>query len=647
MNVKFLSQVYLIWQTLGKGYAIAGLIMVGLLLWVRGLGGLQPLELFVYDRMVRLRPDPGPDPRLLVIGITESDIRHFKWPLSDRIVAKLLAKLQEFEPTAIGLDIARDIPFPDLNQDRDRNEEDYQKLVEQLQQPNVIGFTFIGTTEYDRISAPPSLPLEQVGFSDVVTDPDGIVRRNLMFARQGEATLHSFALQLVLKYLGDREHIEPKLTDTYDYQLGDKIFQKLSIHSGGYQNLDTGGYQVLLNYRTRQVAQRVSLKEVLDGTVEANLIKDKIVLIGPTAESLKNTFFIPYSAGEEENPKIFGVWIHAHMISQFLGAVLDDRTSFWYWPEWLEIVWVGSWIVLGGAISGLTNQPYMWAIRLGVAIAVLFFSSFAMFLLGAWIPVVAPAFGFALSLVFAIVYRAQYTRQQQHMVMKLLGQQTSPEIAQQLWNYRDRLLQSGFLPGQTLTVTVLFTDIRDFTTVSEQHSSELLMSWLNEYMSAMTQEVITHNGIINKFIGDEIMAVFGVPIPRQSEAEISEDARNGVNCALAMADRLQKLNQNWGDRGLPQIQIRAGIFTGPVTVGSLGGTERLEYAIIGDSVNIASRLESCEKHRQDPDTPCRIIIARETLSYIYGQFEVESWGPITLKGKTKTIDVYKVLGRKI
>ena len=119
-----------------------------------------------------------------------------------------------------------------------------------------------------------------------------------------------------------------------------------------------------------------------------------------------------------------------------------------------------------------------------------------------------------------------------------------------------------------------------------------------------------------------------------------------IHMGQIMGDRLKELNQSWRDRGLPQIQIRAGIFTGPVTVGSLGGKERLEYAIIGDTVNIASRLESCEKHRQDPHTPCRVMIARQTLSYIYGEFEVESWGLIALKGKTKTVDVYKVIGRK-
>jgi adenylate cyclase len=200
-------------------------MIVGLLLWVRGLGALQPLELLVYDQMVRWRSGFGLDPRLLVVGITESDIRQFSWPLSDRILAEVLAKLQTFEPAAIGLDIVRDIPVADRPE---KQKADYQELAKQLQQPNSIGITFIGNTADDTIPPPPSLPPEQVGFSDVLVDPDGTVRRNLMFARQGETILPSFSLQLALKYLAEQKQIFPQLTDSQAYQLNQKIFKRLT-----------------------------------------------------------------------------------------------------------------------------------------------------------------------------------------------------------------------------------------------------------------------------------------------------------------------------------------------------------------------------------------------------------------------------------
>jgi class 3 adenylate cyclase len=225
-----------------------------------------------------------------------------------------------------------------------------------------------------------------------------------------------------------------------------------------------------------------------------------------------------------------------------------------------------------------------------------------------------------------------------------LGQNTSPQIAQALWQGRDRLLKSGKLPGIRLMATMLFADIKDFSSVSEQMLPESLLEWLNELLNAITQEVIERQGIVNKFTGDGVMAGFGVPTGRLQEREVAQDARAAVACALAISDRLEEMNQSWQRLGLPAIQMRIGIFTGPVVAGSLGGKDRLEYGVIGDSVNIASRLESCEKHRQP--TNCRILIGYETLVHLQEQFEVESWGLLALKGKQQMVDVYRVVGRR-
>jgi class 3 adenylate cyclase len=238
-------------------------------------------------------------------------------------------------------------------------------------------------------------------------------------------------------------------------------------------------------------------------------------------------------------------------------------------------------------------------------------------------------------------YRAYHAHIKQQIVMKLLGQNTSPEIAEALWQKRDDLIKSGKLPGIRLTPTMLFADIKDFSTISEQMTPEALLEWVNELLEAITQEVFKHNGIINKFTGDGVMAVFGVPT-RLDTREVDEDARAAVACAMAISDRLEEMNQNWQRRGLPVIQMRVGIFTGPVVAGSLGGKDRLEYGVIGDSVNIAARLESCEKHRQP--TNCRILIGKDTLVHLQGQYEVESWGPLALKGKQQMVDVYRVVG---
>jgi CHASE2 domain-containing sensor protein/class 3 adenylate cyclase len=615
---------------------ITSIVTIALLLGMRQFGWLQPLEVAAFDFMVRLRPDEGPDPRLLVVEITEQDIQQLKqYPISDQVLAKVLGKLEQYQPIAIGVDLARNVPI----------EPGHAELIAQLRSPKLIAIANIGNTDAEAVRPPPGVSKERVGFSDVVIDPGGAVRRNFMLAPIDEkTTLYSFSLRLALAYLKQKSTL-PQFTKTGELQLGKTVIQWLTFNSGGYQNIDDGGYQILLNYRSaRNVARQVTLTQVLKGQIDPNWVKDKIVLIGTTAPTAKDLFYTPYSRTERGIPSMAGVLIHAQMVSQILSAVLDNRPLFWYWPEGLEVLWIVAWSSLGGVLVARNPNLLMTGLGCLACLCVLFGLTLALFMQGGWIPLAAPALGLIATGTAVEAYQRQLLQRQEQMVMKLLGQQTSPEIAKALWNERDRLLSSGLFPGQTLTATMLLSDLKGFSTISEQMSPEEVMAWLNEYLPVMVREVQNHHGIINKFTGDGLLAVFGVPIRATNDAEIGEDARRAVACALAMGDRLQELNQNWQSRGLPVVQMRVGIFTGPVMVGSLGGKERLEYGVIGDSVNIAARLESCEKHSQPSD--CRILIAHETLVYLQEEFQVEAWGALQLKGKQHKVDVYRVINRK-
>jgi adenylate cyclase len=621
--------------------AIASLAVTGLVLSVRYLGGLQALELVAFDHMVQLRPQAEPDPRLLVVAITEKDLKQQnRWPIADQVLAQALANLQKAQPRLIGLDIYRNLPQPP----------GHSAIIQQLQAPNVIAIQNLG--DGDGIPPPDSVPSDRVSFNDVVTDADGVIRRNFMFGSVEQAEYTSLSLLLAQRYLAAQQIFPQQPWSRYEaVRWGQATFTPLQPNDGAYQNADAAAYQVLLSYRTgKPVARQVTLAEVLKQSFEPAWVKDKIVLIGATAPSLNDKFFTPYSsaAGKspaeagEDNPTMPGVFIHAQMVSQILDAVSGDRPLFWFWPEWAEILWIASWAVVGGSIAWLIRQPFTLGLSGIIMLGGIAGSCFGLFLHQGWVPLMTPVIAAVVTGGVVVNYRAQQAHRQQKTVMTLLGQNTSPEIAAALWSGRDRLVKSGKLPGQRLTATVLFTDIKDFSTVSEQMSPEALLNWLNEYLSVMTQEVQTHHGIINKFTGDGMMAVFGVPIPRTSTDEIAEDAKRAVACALAFGDRLRELNPGWQERGLPIVQMRAGIFTGPVVVGSLGGKDRLEYGVIGDSVNIASRLESCEKHRHVD--MCRVLIAQETLEHLNQQFAVEAWGPLALKGKQQMVDVYRVLG---
>jgi CHASE2 domain-containing sensor protein/class 3 adenylate cyclase len=611
--------------------AIATLVTSGAVLGVRHFHGLERLELAIFDQMIRLRPEEAPDPRIVVVGITEQDIQQLqKWPISDEIMAQLFAKLQSHQPKLIGLDIYRDLP----------QGKGYEKFTAQLAAPNVLGIR----NDAEGVNPPPTLPAERIGFNDLVLDADNTIRRNLMSFSTDEGNQTSFSLKLALSYL-ETLGISPE-PGKKPYQLiwGKAVFDRLEKNSGGYTNADNGGYQILLNYReANQVAPTVTLHEVLNDSVDPELIKDKIVMIGTTASSLKDSFLTPYSPAADQNPTMPGVMIHTQMLSQILSAVLDGRPLFWFWPEWAEVIWIVSWTAIGATGAWIFRHPLALAMSGTAFLGSLLGSSWILFLNAAWVPVGAPLIGCLMASGATVAYRGYQSGQQKQIVMKLLGQSTSPAVADALWNSRDTLLKDGKLCGQKVVASMLFTDLKNFSTISEQMTPEALFDWLNEYLSAITETVQAHNGIINKFTGDGIMAAFGVPMVSDRPEQIAEDARNAVACGLAMGDRLKELNPQWRKRGLPVVQMRVGIFTGPVVAGSLGGKQRLEYGIIGDSVNIASRLESCEKDRQV--SICRVLIAQETLDYLpdKAEFSIEPWGPLALKGKQQTVNVYRVI----
>jgi adenylate cyclase len=614
--------------------ATATLLLTLMLLGIVKLGGLQPLELVAYDQMMRLRSNLPPDTHILVVAITEEDIQIYnRLPLSDELIAQVLKTLLSYEPRVIGLDLYRDISY----------EPGHQQLVDQLRSPKIIAIKNLGYADIKGTPAPPTIPPSRVGFNDIVLDPDNVVRRNLMFADAPEGTLFSFSLQLALNSL-IVQGIQPENDPLYPEQIhwGEALFLPLQSNSGGYQTIDDKGYQILLNYRSAtEVARTVSISEVLNGLIEPNWVKDKIVLIGTTAPSAKDLFLTPYSPAKKSSPKTPGVIIHAQMVSQILDAVQGVRPLFQFWPIWIETAWILGWAILGSTLAWLSRHILILVLGTPLLLGILFSLSFWLFLKAYWVPVVSPSLAFFLTSGTLISYRAFQAQRQQQVMMRLLGQNASPEIAEALWKSRDRLLADGKLPGQKLTATILFTDIRNFSTISEQMPPENLLEWLNEYLAMLTQTIHNHHGIINKFTGDGIMAAFGVPMVRTNEHQIARDACAAVSCALEMGERLQQLNLEWHPRGLPVIQMRVGIFTGPLVAGSLGGRDRLEYGLLGDSVNIASRLESCQKERQS--SVCRILIAYQTLQYIEDKFEVEAWGLMPLKGKQQMVDVYRVI----
>jgi adenylate cyclase len=616
--------------------AIASLAAALFILTLRSMGTLEWIELVTYDWMVRRQPARPPDSRILVVGITEQDIQDkggiLQFP--DQVYADLFAKLLAAKPRAVGLDIWRDRPV----------EPGHSAFVKQLQRSDrIIGITMFGDAAKPAIAPPKALPPEQIGFNDVLVDKDDVIRRILLY---GPKEMTAFSLQIALRYLRDNKIEEGNSPINPSHmRLGKTDFIPLKKSDGGYHNADTEGYQTFLTYRGNlHSIPMVTFGAVMRGEVSSVQIQNRIILIGTVAESGKDFFSTPYSAGQADERRVPGVMIHAQMVSQFLDVATGERSLRWVWTDLVESLWIAGWAVLGGILAGRSRRPLFLLLATPLSLAGLMgICGLTLYLSSGWIPLVPPGLGFLIAMGSTVAYTAQQAKQQQQIVMRLLGQSTSPEIAATLWERRDELIQDGQLKGQRLTATLLFTDLKGFSGISEKYSPEQLLIWLNEYLDWMATHVQAQQGVINKFTGDGIMAVFGVPIAHEETDEIAQDARHAVDCAIAMSNTLGPLNERWQAQGLPYVEMRVGIFTGPVVVGSLGSKIRLEYGVIGDSVNIASRLESIDKDRQPCD--CRILIAGQTRKFLQEDYELEPWGKMSLKGKAIQVDVFRVLGQ--
>ncbi|MEH2184293.1 CHASE2 domain-containing protein [Nostoc sp.] len=357
-----------------------------LIMGMRSLGILQSWELAAFDAMMRSRPDEGQDRRILVVTITEADVRSQSAKerggasLSDRALAQVIKKLEQFQPRVIGLDIYRENPVGAK----------YHKLSILMQKSDRF-ITICKVSEENKnsgVSPPPEVPKQNLGFSDVIPDPDGIIRRQILAMAPASPcnTDKSFSFQLANRYLLALG-IQSKLTAEKNWQFGNVVFKNLEENSGGYHKIDNLGHQVLLNYRSsHQLATQVTLADVLNDKLTSDLVKNRIVLIGTTAESFHDYWSTPYSASQWPYEQMPGVILQAHMVSQIISSVLDNRPLLWMLPKWGEFIWVWAWSLIGSIIIW---QFRSWS-RLGLvgvtAVCVLYGISFGLSIQGAWIP---------------------------------------------------------------------------------------------------------------------------------------------------------------------------------------------------------------------------------------------------------------------
>ncbi|NER33193.1 MAG: CHASE2 domain-containing protein [Oscillatoria sp. SIO1A7] len=371
---------------------------------IRKAGILQPVELKAFDRLMENRPLEAPDDRFLIIAITDEDLRYQnemgmerQGSLADAALEKILKKLKPHKPRAIGLEVYRDFPVIPKSSDR-------ADLEVQLQEtPNFFGICKGGDSAASKGISPPSeVPPERIGFTDIVLDNDGVLRRHLWRAtfetNSACQSKWSLSLLLALEYLRS-QGIESKKTPESNLELGKATLKYLEQPTGGYQKLDDWGYQMLLNYRNTkrgQLPKSVTLKDFINNRVNPDWVEDKIVLIGVTALSFKDYFATPYSRNRQLSEKIPGVFLQAEMTSQIISAALGDRPLLGFWPQWGEFLWIFGWSLAGGLLAWQLRSCWIFVARTAVAIVILYGTCLFFLIQGTWIPLVPSA----LALVF-------------------------------------------------------------------------------------------------------------------------------------------------------------------------------------------------------------------------------------------------------
>jgi adenylate cyclase len=625
----------MIWTTLKRqlwkwrGVVIAVPSVASLVIGLRYCGALQMLELAMLDQFFLMRPPEAKESRIVIVEFTEQDLRRLKRSqLTDAMLAQLLINIRNQKPRAIGLDLYRDLPV----------EQGLKKLNQVFATtPNLVGVQKVAESSDSSPVAPPPILKErdQVGSNDLPLDGDGKIRRSLLYLddRDGN-TIFSFSFKLASLYL-EKQEIRPKMTPDQKVKLGNAIFPSFAPDDGGYQGAEAGGYQVLLNYRGPiQQFPRISLTEVLQNRIPPDLMSDRIVLIGSTAESLKDLFYTPYSSKLLTAPsRMPGVVIHANAISQILSAAVEKRALIHAWNEPYEIIWIVGWAGLGALLIWCyrsTNQSSLLErYRLAMAVASivlaggsLLVGSYVAFLQGFWIPVVPPLMSLTWSAIFITSYIARTAAE----IRKTFGRYLSDQVVASLLEHPEGLK----IGGERRKITILTSDLRGFTATSERLPPEEVVKILNIYLAAMTDVITVYQGTIDEFMGDGILVLFGAPTLR------ADDAERAIACAIAMQQALVPVNEQMKEMGWATLEMGIGIHTGEVVVGNIGSEKRTKYSVIGSHVNLTYRIESFTIGGQ--------ILISESTAHEAPNLVFRGVKQVQAKGVKHSIKVYDVSG---
>jgi adenylate cyclase len=582
-------------------------------------GFLDALNLQGYDLLVKyqryLHKTP-PSSRIFNVDFDEETVRKYNaFPIPRLLLADVIAKLASAKPAVIGVDIILDLP---------RLEADDKHLAKVIDDAgNVILISEYG---FDHPGNEPLGDFKKaaagVAFGDLPTDEDGSVRR--MFLKITKADYKRLSLPVALADYFSDQHLRPG-------GPGFLLFgsRKIPLATTELDSEDSAW----IHFHPSAPTTVIPVKMLLSDDFDPRVLQGKIVLVGQSSEMGKDLFTSPFTrsgATVAGRSMLSGTEIHAAATETLLSG------------NALRAVQPVPRVALGLALAFIVvvlafrNRWYVAVAVCVVLAACTFLTALVLFSEAhLWLPFVSTEASLLIALPAGLGYRSIEERRlknrmeaERGQLMGLFERYVSADVAAEIWKNKDAIV----LAGEERVATILFSDIRSFTAMTCGVPSQQVLAWLNRYLTAMDEVIKENRGFLNKFIGDGIMVVFGAPL---SEGP-GEDACRAVRCALEMLVSIDKWNAT-KPAGEPSLKIGIGIHTGQVTAGNVGSPSRLEYSVIGDTVNLASRLEALTKDKGVP-----IVLSPATFEYIQAQFSAVSLGETPVRGFKEPIPLYTV-----
>lgn len=607
----------------------------------------EGLERRLLDARFELRgPRSVADSPLRIVTVddqTFSDLQ-VKWPFRGSLYAHLIENLNRAGSRLIVFDIEFSEPNPLYPQDDSL----FARAIENA--GNVILSGKIVYQYNENLSAPyaslmPPIPVLQEtgapwGIINELTDPDDFIRRYLLYLPYENGRRTSLGLKVLRAMYGWSDTVKVEALDgtcrfgDLEIPLYDRhsflinyfgpagTFPPISLSSV----LDDSTFSLGTDRDSDYMEQFFHYSESTGRSAISNPFAGKIVLIGAAAEELHDNKNTPFYDFERTPRRTSGVEVHAHALQTIL-----DKVYIWRTPPLfillLDILLAIIIFQLVGAVKPLRG--------LGISSILVFaliaftFLSFAYWNL--WSDMVSPLAAVIAAYLGASIYYYLLERRERVRIQNMFAHYVPDKVLAELIS-KPELLKLG---GERRRLTMLFADIEGFTSISETLNPEALVSFLNEYMTSMTEIIHVHQGIIDKYEGDLIMAEFGAPV------YFADHARNACLAALKMQENVYLMRSRWAQEGKPEIRIRIGINTGQVIIGNLGSRDLFDYTVLGDAVNLCARLEEANKLYGTG-----ILISRSTREEIPATMVTRDLGDLRVRGRGELVRVFELLAEE-